>query len=84
MHNTDTGTFLFFFFLLYSHSLELQIRIEINYFFILIKYTMTWQPVASGLEQIIQLLRESQSPDTETQRQVQQVKYRLDSFGKVG
>ena len=34
---------------------------------------MTWQPVNSGLEQIIQLLKESQSPDTEIQRQVQQV-----------
>jgi len=36
---------------------------------------MTWQPDASGLEQIIQLLKESQSPDTEIQRQVQQVKF---------
>lgn len=34
---------------------------------------MSWQPVSSGLEQIIQLLKESQSPDTEIQRQVQQV-----------
>ncbi|CAK8675659.1 unnamed protein product [Clavelina lepadiformis] len=33
---------------------------------------MTWQPDASGLAQIIQLLKESQSPDTEIQRQVQQ------------
>lgn len=32
-----------------------------------------WQPDNSGLEQIIQLLKESQSPDTEIQRQVQSV-----------
>ena len=36
---------------------------------------MAWQPDASGLEQIIQLLKESQSPDTDIQRQVQQVVY---------
>ena len=34
---------------------------------------MAWQPEATGLEQILQLLRESQSPDTATQRVVQQV-----------
>ncbi|XP_039258081.1 transportin-1-like [Styela clava] len=32
---------------------------------------MTWQPDSSGLEQIITLLKESQSPDTDIQRQVQ-------------
>jgi len=31
-----------------------------------------WQPEAAGLAQILQLLRESQSPDTVTQRAVQQ------------
>ena len=33
-----------------------------------------WQPEETGLRQILQLLKESQSPDTETQRAVQQVK----------
>ncbi len=33
---------------------------------------MNWRPDASGLQQILQLLRESQSPDTATQRAVQQ------------
>ena len=36
---------------------------------------MAWQPEQSGLEQILQLLRESQSPDTATQRVVQQVSF---------
>ena len=31
-----------------------------------------WNPEPEGLAQILQLLRESQSPDTDTQRQVQQ------------
>ena len=34
---------------------------------------MAWQPEESGLRQILQLLKESQSPDTATQRAVQQV-----------
>jgi hypothetical protein len=34
---------------------------------------MAWQPEESGLGQILQLLKESQSPDTATQRAVQQV-----------
>ena len=33
---------------------------------------MNWQPEQSGLHQILQLLRESQSPDNATQRAVQQ------------
>ncbi|XP_055956112.1 transportin-1 isoform X3 [Patella vulgata] len=33
---------------------------------------MAWQPEESGLRQILQLLKESQSPDTATQRAVQQ------------
>ena len=33
---------------------------------------MNWQPEQSGLQQILQLLRESQSPDNATQRAVQQ------------
>jgi len=32
-----------------------------------------WQPEDGGLQQILQLLRESQSPDNATQRAVQQV-----------
>lgn len=32
-----------------------------------------WQPQEEGLKQILQLLKESQSPDTGTQRAVQQV-----------
>jgi len=34
-----------------------------------------WNPDDNGLQQIIQLLKESQSPDTATQRTVQQVSY---------
>lgn len=34
---------------------------------------MAWQPQEEGLRQILQLLKESQSPDTATQRAVQQV-----------
>lgn len=34
---------------------------------------MGWQPQKEGLDQILQLLKESQSPDTATQRAVQQV-----------
>lgn len=35
--------------------------------------SMTWQPQQEGLQQILQLLKESQSPDTAIQRTVQQV-----------
>lgn len=34
---------------------------------------MTWQPQPEGLDQILSLLRQSQSPDNATQRSVQQV-----------
>ena len=34
---------------------------------------MAWQPQDDGLRQILQLLKESQSPDNVTQRAVQQV-----------
>ena len=37
----------------------------------------SWQPEETGLQQILQLLRESQSPDTATQRIVQQVSFLL-------
>lgn len=35
----------------------------------------TWSPQEDGLCQILQLLKESQSPDNATQRAVQQVLY---------
>ena len=38
---------------------------------------MAWQPDQDGLQQIIQLLKESQSPNTEVQRAVQQVSFTL-------
>lgn len=38
---------------------------------------MAWQPDQDGLQQIILLLKESQSPNTETQRAVQQVSLSL-------
>jgi len=34
-----------------------------------------WNPENNGLQQILQLLRESQSPDNLTQRTVQQVSF---------
>lgn len=34
---------------------------------------MTWEPQHEGLQQIITILKESQSPDTATQRAVQLV-----------
>lgn len=36
---------------------------------------MTWEPQHEGLQQIITILRESQSPDTQTQRAVQMVRF---------
>ena len=36
---------------------------------------MAWQPQEEGLRQIMKLLKESQSPDTATQRAVQQVSF---------
>lgn len=39
------------------------------------KSKMAWQPEESGLRQILQLLKESQSPDTATQRAVQEVSF---------
>ena len=41
------------------------------------KMAGSWQPEESGLQQILQLLRESQSPDTATQRAVQQVSLQI-------
>lgn len=34
---------------------------------------MEWQPDEQGLQQVLQLLKDSQSPDTATQRAVQEV-----------
>lgn len=44
---------------------------------VLLKNTMkmAWQPQEEGLRQILTLLKESQSPDTATQRAVQQVSF---------
>lgn len=36
---------------------------------------MDWVPQEDGLREILTLLRESQSPDTDTQRAVQQVSF---------
>ncbi|CAG2164703.1 unnamed protein product [Oppiella nova] len=41
---------------------------------------MAWTPRQEGLDQILQLLRESQSPDTQTQRTVQQKLEELNKF----
>jgi transportin-1 len=41
---------------------------------------MNWQPAPDGLRQILQLLKESQSPDTATQREVQK---RLEELNQV-
>ncbi|XP_064607040.1 transportin-1-like isoform X2 [Liolophura sinensis] len=41
---------------------------------------MAWQPEENGLRQILQLLRESQSPDTATQRIVQQKLEELNKY----
>lgn len=36
-------------------------------------FRMEWQPDEQGLQQVLQLLKDSQSPDTATQRSVQEV-----------
>lgn len=38
---------------------------------------MEWKPEQEGLRQILTLLKESQSPDTATQRAVQQVSFSI-------
>lgn len=38
---------------------------------------MEWKPEQEGLRQILTLLKESQSPDTATQRAVQQVSFTI-------
>ncbi|UYV65620.1 TNPO1 [Cordylochernes scorpioides] len=43
--------------------------------------TMVWQPQEEGLRQILKLLKESQSPDTNTQRAVQQAN--VMNFGQI-
>lgn len=37
---------------------------------------MDWQPDEQGLQQVLQLLKDSQSPNTATQRIVQDVSFR--------
>uniref|UniRef100_A0AAR2KSW3 Importin N-terminal domain-containing protein n=2 Tax=Pygocentrus nattereri TaxID=42514 RepID=A0AAR2KSW3_PYGNA len=44
------------------------------------KMECQWKPDEQGLQQILQLLRESQSPDTSTQRSVQQKLEQLNQF----
>ena len=38
---------------------------------------MEWQPDEQGLQQVLQLLKDSQSPDTATQRAVQEVSFNM-------
>ncbi|CAH1772300.1 unnamed protein product, partial [Owenia fusiformis] len=45
-----------------------------------VEINMAWQPEKSGLQQILQLLRESQSPDTAIQRVVQQKLEELNKY----
>lgn len=42
---------------------------------------MEWQPDEQGLQQVLQLLKDSQSPDTATQRAVQEVSLHLSLSG---
>lgn len=44
---------------------------------------MEWQPDEQGLQQVLQLLKDSQSPNTATQRAVQQVSYCCATFMRV-
>lgn len=41
---------------------------------------LAWQPQEEGLREILKLLKESQSPDTATQRAVQQVSFSLNKY----
>lgn len=41
---------------------------------------LAWQPQEEGLREILKLLKESQSPDTATQRAVQQVSFCLNKY----
>lgn len=43
---------------------------------------MTWEPQPEGLQQIITILKESQSPDTATQRAVQLVSGLCEQFSR--
>lgn len=46
---------------------------------------MTWEPQADGLQQIISILKESQSPDTATQMAVHMVnkRYYISPFPRL-
>ena len=52
------------------------VKIEPNHSF---NMAMSWLPQEDGLRQILQLLKESQSPDNATQRAVQQVMFALET-----
>lgn len=55
---------------------RLKTNVGLCYFFIRSsKMECEWKPDEQGLQQILQLLKESQSPDTSTQRSVQQVSF---------
>lgn len=41
---------------------------------------LAWQPQEEGLREILKLLKESQSPDTATQRAVQQVSFNFSIY----
>lgn len=43
--------------------------------FQLVAVKMDWRPDEEGLQQVLQLLKDSQSPDTATQRVVQDVSF---------
>eukprot|EP00061_Rhincodon_typus_P014739 g41985.t1 len=43
-------------------------------------FVMEWQPDEQGLQQVLQLLKDSQSPDTATQRAVQQKLEQLNQY----
>jgi transportin-2 len=45
---------------------------------------MDWQPDEQGLQQVLQLLKDSQSPNTATQRIVQDVSFLPSGAGETG
>lgn len=51
---------------------------------VFVRCRMAWQPDEHGLQQVLQLLKDSQSPDTATQRAVQEVSFYTYVFVYVG
>ncbi len=47
-----------------------------------VRMSFSWHPDEASLAQILQLLKESQNPDTETQRAVEQVRVVLGGTAK--